>query len=1420
MRIALRLGSKILLLFSIATFSFSMIGCFPFYPICKAHLPKAPTNVQATDGTVEGKIVVTWNASSLADSYNVYRSEDNGVKYSLIKSEVVGLVYEDSDVKATTPPTYYMYKVTAENCKGESKKSTPDQGYAKISGPIIGVPQNVTASQGTLVAKISVSWDLVTDADHYRVYRSTDGASYSIEKDVTGTSTEVDSAACANVYYKVSAVLADGTEGSQSSAALGFAMCAPSVPGGLGATQDEMNQITVSWTASTGQGTITYNVYGSDTDAGTYTLLTSSPVSNLSFVETGLGNGQTRYYKVSAVNGAGESAQSASIAGKTLYECLDPVPTSPASITATDGQVNHITVTWEASENAVGYRLYKAATIDGSYTQVGSDTSSLTLVDTVATGAVFYYKVSAYNNCGESVMSFAAKGSALGVPPIPTGVGATDGALVNQIDITWSASAGATSYNVYRADTESGGYTMIKSGVTGTNYSDSVATGACYYYKISAVNAAGESGQSLSDGGCAMDVPAIPADVKASDGSFKDKIQVSWTAVTGAISYNVYRADTETGAYSLLGSVSASPYDDTNAPLPEVSGKGQTVYYKVSAVNDAGEGPQSADDAGYTSDCPGALAIPTIGASQGTAIGTVHVSWSAIAGASAYDVYRATSSTGPFAVLRSDVIGTSIDDATSECAHYFYTVAAKNTGCNLTGAQSAAAEGWAMCVPPPVTGVSASMGTSDTTITVTWSSVTAQGAVIYRVYRSTSSTGTYDMVADNLTVLTYSDPAVSAGQHYFYKVAAANEAGAGAQSAAAEGYRIVGVVTGVSASQGTIDNAVEVKWSATAGATSYSIYKSLSATGDFLIADTTADTSYVDDDLLLAGPFWYKVSAVNSDGEGAQSAAVEGWPYNDYTVGTPTGVNASDGTYTDKIAVSWSGVTDANSYKIYRDGTLLAENITLLSYDDTTAVFGATYSYTVSAVNEHGQGAQSTADTGYVGCGSQAVTPAGLAASTDQLSQITITWTAVSVATSYNVYVSDTADGTYTLLSSVTGTSYVQTGLAENATRYYKVSSVNLCGESSLGSYVIGQTACPLLVMPTGLSATTDQADRIDVTWDAVSGATSYNVYINGSSTAVSTVTNSYSSTGLSGGVSMTYVVSAVNACGEGAKSGSVTGSTKAAGMTINMVDTWFKVMEATPKSLYTYGYLVPDTDAAQNGRPAGIEENRTDSLLGKIHVYVHAYYNFKSVDLTVSPQKFHMDRYAVMLDIVQQNADGTASTASVLDQACTKENICLSDVVACDYEFNSATLAGDLNAVKSGDTLIAQMYPLKLSTTTGKPVNPPKMDTTKTCTGVNSSWVNNVINAMVTVVDAETITMTGDPIRSIATLKKVAADDTDLAALKTAYANTTCYDDEGTSIPCKRNKNAVCPNEGCCGINQPDDADVGTVCASTVIYP
>ena len=170
-------------------------------------------------------------------------------------------------------------------------------------------------------------------------------------------------------------------------------------------------------------------------------------------------------------------------------------PRTPTGLAAAaaNAQVN---LTWNTSSGATGYYV-KRSTSSGSETQIAAPSTTAYTDNAVTNETKYYYLVSAVNSAGESANSAevsATPTAPITPPAVPTGLQATAGNA--QVNLTWNASAGATSYHVKRSTTAGSGYTQIGAPTT-ANFADSGLTnGTTYYYVVAAVNTAGESGNS------------------------------------------------------------------------------------------------------------------------------------------------------------------------------------------------------------------------------------------------------------------------------------------------------------------------------------------------------------------------------------------------------------------------------------------------------------------------------------------------------------------------------------------------------------------------------------------------------------------------------------------------------------------------------------------------------------------------------------------------------------------------------------------------------------------------------------------------------------------------------------------------------------------------------------------------------------
>ncbi|WP_371374322.1 fibronectin type III domain-containing protein [Sporomusa aerivorans] len=151
-------------------------------------------------------------------------------------------------------------------------------------------------------------------------------------------------------------------------------------------------------------------------------------------------------------------------------------------------------------------------------------------------------------------------------------------------------------------------------------------------------------------------------------------------------------------------------------------------------------------------------------------------------------------------------------------------------------------------------------------------------------------------------------------------------------------------------------------------------------------------------------------------------------------------------------------------------------------------------------------------------------------------SQVTLSWSAVTGAASYNVKRATTSGGEYTTIATgVADTSYVDTAIENGVTYYYVVSAVTSDGESSNSNEASVST-------PMNLIAIAGDA-QVTLTWATITGAISYNIKRATTSggeyaTIASGVTDaSYIDTNVENGITYYYVVSVVTENGEGTSS-------------------------------------------------------------------------------------------------------------------------------------------------------------------------------------------------------------------------------------------------------------------------------------------
>lgn len=588
-----------------------------------------------------------------------------------------------------------------------------------------------------------------------------------------------------------------------------------------------------------------------------------------------------------------------------------------------------------------------------------------------------------------------------------------------------------------------------------------------YYYVITATNANGETVKSNEQ--------SVVASGSASTNS------LSWVAVNGATGYKIYRGTvaggenvfysvgpitsfTDTGASSTPGTPPATNTTGMAAPVQNaittvVGGTlaEATYYYVVTALTAAGETTKSNE-----------ASVATIGANS-----SVTVTWTAVPGATGYNIYRGTASggqTGYYAVGAvtsftdtgaaitagsppasntariptpvQSALSTSITGGTGLAASTAYSYVV--TALNAQGETVKSNELTISTAAPLATPVQAAPTTANTGGTLTpgtyYYVVAATNAAGETIKSNEQSIATQAALATPVqaTPTTATTGGTLAAATYYYVVTATDASGETIKS------NEQSIATTGTTSANTIS------WAAITGATGYRIYRGTATGGENVFYSVGAVTSFMD------------TGAAN-------------------TAGTPPASNTTGTKST--VTVSWAAITGATGYKIYRGTTAGGENVF----------------YSVGAVTTFtDSGAASTAGT------------PSATNTTAASSSIVVSWGAVTGATGYRIYRGTAAGAENVYYSVGTVTSFTDTGAASTAgtppatgtalvtvpiqsgpttiaggalaaaTYYYVVSATNAVGET---------------LKSNELSIVTAANSRNRLSWAAILGATGYRIY-------------------------------------------------------------------------------------------------------------------------------------------------------------------------------------------------------------------------------------------------------------------------------------------------------------------------------------
>ncbi|MDB5911149.1 MAG: domain containing protein [Massilia sp.] len=910
------------------------------------------------------------------------------------------------------------------------------------------------------------------------------------------------------------------------------------VPTDAQATAAPAGGINVQWAPVTSATLVGYNVYRSSTASGTFTKLNATPLTSANYYDASAPAGATSYYRITAVDGAGESP------GANAFG--QAIPGAPAVVTATAPSAGSIKLTWSAAVGVTTYHIERELVGGNGFVEIGSVTGT-TFTDTALMGNTAYvYQIRSENSSGFSGYSPVAVATtpAGAAPGAPTLSSAKINAS-NQVVLTWSASTGTvTAYHIERKDPGQSTYTEIVGNLPGnaTNFTDTtVQPGNSYSYRVRAENA-GTLGNYSAVLSATTNI-AGPSNLGAVAVSTSE-IDLSWSPAPGTISfYHVERQLAGASTWTVLSdTVTTTSYQDTTAQ------PGGSYNYRVRADNNGSFSFYTAVASAATPSGP-----PQAPATVNAAVNTptqITLTWTpasesvAANAATSYVIQRMAQGDAGWTTLASAYTNgtTFIDTSVQPGTTYTYQVAGQNIAGPGAFASAQATTPQPAYQSQDINSLPA--GSTVTNIDGQSYDIIAGGTDIGSTstdgfrYVYQQRNGDFDAVVQ-LQSLTATTPTTKAG----IMVRATMDPGspmvfigATATSAYRWLYRTSANATPSFNAVGPVVSYPNVWVRLVRKANTYTGYYSTDGLNWTLAGSVT-----------LPGLTNFGLAATSHTNSATTTAK-----FRSLSILTAPAAPtlSSTGTSASTISLSWNSIPNASTYTVMRFNTAtstytsIAIGLTTTTFTDTGLTAGASYSYEVVAVNNVGSSLPSNVVTAQT----QLATPTAptlAPASNSVAGEIDLSWTAGagSAATAYTIQRSTDNGQTWTTLSTTwTQLTYQDKSVLPNTTYTYQVFATNNAGSSPASNQVTA-TSQGAPAAPTNLTQTGSTSSSITIAWTAsTSPGVTYIVQRKGpTDSGFVTISpanfagTTFTDTGLTANTAYQYQVFAANAVGNSA---------------------------------------------------------------------------------------------------------------------------------------------------------------------------------------------------------------------------------------------------------------------------------------------
>jgi subtilisin-like proprotein convertase family protein len=1172
-----------------------------FWSFTTVALPGAFTHVSPSNGATGQSLTPTldWSNSSGATSYEYCFDTTNDNACANWTSAGANT---NVNLSGLNPGTQYFWQVRAANAGGTTYADGGAAAYWSFT--TVAVPGAFSHSSpvngGSNVGlSPTLSWSASTGATSYEycIDTTNDGACNGWTSTGSNTSVALSNLAVSTIYYwQVRAMNAGGTTYADGSASNFWSFTSLTAPSPYNRTSPSngasglLLNPTLSWQASAGAASYEY-CFDTTNDGACANWIAAG--ANTSVGLSNLTAGTPYFWQVRATNVAGTTYASG---GATSFWSFTTMPapvafnmSSPAN--SATGQSINPTLSWSPSPNATSFEYCIDTTNDNAcsgWTSTGLSTS--VALNGLPNGTAHYWHVRAVN----AVATVYAGGSATGFRNFTTQVavpaafshaspanGAT--ALANNPTLSWTASAGATSYE-YCIDTTNdnacSGWTPA-----GTNTSvalSNLAYGTPHYWQVRAINAGGTT---YAEGSASaywnfttqVAVPAAFNRTSPSNGASSLLLNptLSWQSSTGATSYEYCLDTTNDGACANWISTGAN----TSVNLSNLTA-GTPYFWQVRANNVAGTTYSSGGASSFwsftTMPAPVAfnMSSPANGATGLSSNPTL--TWSPSPNAASFEYCIDTTDDDSCANWISTGTSTSValSGLAAGTAHFWHVRAVNGVATVYAGGSAAAF--WSFTTqanaPGAFTLASPANGATAQSSSPTLSWAASAGATGYQYCIDTTNDNACSAWTSTGTNTSVALSNLAAGTTHYWHVRASNAGGttnAGGSPTAFWSFttqvNAPGAFTLSSPANGATaqSSSPTLSWAASAGAMGYQYC--IDTTNDNACSTWTStgtNTSVALSNLAAGTTHYWHVRASNAGGTtNAGGSSTAFWSFTTQ-IAAPgafshtSPANGATGQPKNSTSLTWGSSTGATSYQYCYDTTNdNACSNWISNGTNTTAALsgltaGTTYYWHARASNAGGTTYAGGSASTFWSFTIQPVPGAFNKANpgngaTGVATNLTMTWAAASGAASYEICYDTTNDNACTAGWTNVGanTNANINGLSAGTTYYWHVRALNSGGmtyaESNPVMYwtLTTQVAAPGAFTHTSpANGAVKQSVNPTLDWSTSAGAASYEYCIdavnNGAcdGTWISTGSNSTAAlSGLLGGTQYFWQVRAIN---------------------------------------------------------------------------------------------------------------------------------------------------------------------------------------------------------------------------------------------------------------------------------------------------